>query len=170
VSVRRILKLGNPMLRRKCAEVEDPRSERATRVAGDLLDTLRDFRASHGYGRAIAAPQIGELVRIVVVETDRPWTLFNPKIVDRSGTMKVWDDCFSFPGLVVRLERSRKVAIEYLDSSGADRSIELEGDPAELLQHEIDHLDGVLAVDRASGIKDLWWRDEVERSEGAGGT
>ena len=81
---------------------------------------------------------------------DKPWVLINPEIVE-VGTedFPVWDDCFSFPNLLVRVLRAYRIRVRYQDMRGETHEVDLEGDRAELLQHEIDHLDGVLAVDRA---------------------
>ncbi|MCL4865742.1 MAG: peptide deformylase, partial [Gemmatimonadales bacterium] len=117
-----------------------------------------------GSGRAIAAPQVGAPVRIVYVEMEKPWPLINPEIVD-VGTedFSVWDDCFSFPNLLVRVSRAHRIRVRYQDPKGEEHEVDLEGDRAELLQHEIDHLDGVLAVDRAYGPDPFCLREEWNR-------
>ena len=78
-------------------------------------------------------------------------------------TFRLWDDCFSFPDLLVWLERARSIAVAYQDERGADRKVEATGALSELLQHELDHLDGVLAIDRAIGPNGLCTREEYER-------
>jgi peptide deformylase len=139
-------------------------------VADDLRDTLRDWQARHGYGRGIAAPQIGAPIRLIHIEIDRPWTLVNPEIVDIGDTdFTVWDDCFSFPGLMVRVSRAYQVRVRYQDLAGREHFIEAERDLAELLQHEIDHLDGVLAVDRATGLDPFCLKEEWNRHWAAQG-
>lgn len=139
-------------------------------MAFDLRETLRDWQERHGTGRAIAAPQIGAPLRVVHVEVDRPWTLVNPEIVDvGEEDFAVWDDCFSFPDLLVRVQRAYRVTVRYQDLSGRAHTIEAEGSLAELLQHEIDHLDGVLAVDRASGLDPFSLREEWQRHWAAEG-
>jgi peptide deformylase len=133
-------------------------------IVDDLRETLRDWQSRFGTGRAIAAPQIGAPVRIVFVEMDRPWPLITPEIVD-IGTedFTVWDDCFSFPSLLVRVQRAYRIRVRYHDMKGEMHEEDLEGDRAELLQHEIDHLDGVLAVDRAAGTDSFCLREEWNR-------
>ena len=76
---------------------------------------------------------------------------------------EVWDDCFSFPNLLVRVSRAYRVRVRYQDLKGQWHEVELEGDRAELLQHEIDHLDGVLAVDRPHGLDPFCLREEWHR-------
>jgi peptide deformylase len=150
---REILQLGNPTLRRKSDRVEDFSSPDTASIIRDLSDTLAAFRERTGFGRGIAAPQIGMLRRIIFIRMQPAGfagPLANPEIVWASAEqMELWDDCFSFPDLMVRVRRSRQVRVAYFDERGQRQVIEAEGDLSELLQHEIDHLDGVLAVNRA---------------------
>jgi peptide deformylase len=164
MTIHRIRLLGDPILRARCEFIAKPRSTAVRVIVDDLRETLRDWQSRFGSGRAIAAPQIGAPVRIVQVEMDQPWTLINPEIVD-IGTedFSVWDDCFSFPNLLVRVQRAYHLRIRYQDLKGDTHEIELERDRAELLQHEIDHLDGVLAVDRAYGADPFCLREEWNR-------
>ena len=121
-------------------------------------------------GRAISAPQIGAPVRIVYAEMGRPLTLINPEIVEvGSEDFPVWDDCYSFPNLFVRVLRAYRIRIRYQDGKGETHEVDLERDMAELLQHEIDHLDGVLAVDRAYGADPFCLREEWQRHWGREG-
>lgn len=116
----------------------------------DLHDTLLEYRRVHGAGRAIAAPQIGVQRRLLYMLTDRPYVFVNPSLHFPDGEKyTLLDDCMSFPGLLVRVERYRRAVIRYTDEHGQAREMALEGDLAELLQHEYDHLDGVLATMRA---------------------
>ena len=162
--VHRIRLLGDPVLTTRSEPIDRPRSAAVKLVVDGLRETLRDWQSRFGSGRAIAAPQIGAPVRIVYVEMDKPWVLINPEIVD-IGTedFTVWDDCFSFPNLLVRVLRAYRIKVRYEDLKGATHEVELEGDRAELLQHEIDHLDGVLAVDRAHGLQPFCLREEWNR-------
>jgi len=164
MTIHRIRLLGDPVLRAKCEPITNPGSAAVRMIVDDLRETLRDWQSRFGTGRAIAAPQIGAPVRIVYVEMDRPWPLINPEIVD-IGTedFTVWDDCFSFPSLLVRVQRAYRIRVRYQDMRGDSHVVDLEGDRAELLQHEIDHLDGVLAVDRAHGADPFWLREEWNR-------
>lgn len=164
MTIHRIRLLGDPVLRARCEAIANPGSAAVRMIADDLRETLRDWQSRFGAGRAIAAPQIGAPIRIVHVEMDQPWTLLNPEIVDiGTDDFLVWDDCFSFPNLLVRVQRAWRVRVRYQDLKGDWREVELEGDRAELLQHEIDHLDGVLAVDRAHGADPFCLREEWNR-------
>jgi peptide deformylase len=164
MTIHRIRLLGDPILRTRCDSISKPKSTAVRVIADDLRETLRDWQSRFGGGRAIAAPQIGAPVRIVHIEMDRPWTLVNPEIVD-IGTedFTVWDDCFSFPNMLVRVQRAYHIRLRYEDLKGEVHEIDLERDLAELLQHELDHLDGVLAVDRAHGNDPFCLREEWNR-------
>jgi len=161
---REILQLGNPLLWQPSAAVIDVQSGETRAIIRDLSDTLAGFRERTGFGRGIAAPQIGALRRIIFIRMQPAGfagALVNPAVVwSSSERMELWDDCFSFPDLMVRVSRAARVRVDYQDERGARQSIEAEGDLSELLQHEIDHLDGVLAVDRAVAPHALMTRAE----------
>jgi peptide deformylase len=164
MAVREIIQLGNPLLREACSPVEDPTRAEITGIVGDLRDTLAHWRANTTYGRGIAAPQIGVLRRIVFLNVDRPWPLINPNIVGRSDdTVVVWDGCLSYLCVFFQVRRHRAITVRYQDLMGQDHEIEVAGDSSELLQHEIDHLDGVLAIDRMIDTKSMCTREEFER-------
>jgi peptide deformylase len=132
------------------------------KLVDDLHDTLAEFRDRRGFGRGISAPQIGEGRRVVYVQADETLTLVNPVILRRSRTMMtLWDDCFSFPELAVKLKRHVSVEVEYRDTEGRKHVLRARGGVAELLQHEIDHLDGVLAIDRAIDTKHIVYKSEI---------
>lgn len=119
-----------------------------------LHATLAEFRAEYGFGRATAAPQIGVLKRFIAINLGAgAFTLLNPVIVWRSEEVfKMWDDCMCFPTLLVRVARAVAITVEYVDENWVKRSMgPLDRATSELLQHEIDHLDGILAVDRGVG-------------------
>jgi peptide deformylase len=162
-----ILQLGNPALLEKSRPVEDFTSASTASVIQDLSDTLAAFRRATGYGRGIAAPQIGVLSRVIFIRMQPDGfcaPLINPEIVWASdSSMELWDDCFSFPDLMVRVRRAERIRVDYRDEGGASRSLEAAGDLSELLQHEIDHLDGILAVARAISPEAFATRAEWER-------
>lgn len=160
---RRIRLLGDPVLRRVSEPVEDP--ARVIALLADLRDTLHQFRRDHGFGRGISAVQVGEPVRVIYLEFEgQPYCLLNPQYDWQSpASFRLWDDCFSFPNLMVQLERHEAVRVRYRDERGQDQVLEASGPLSELLQHEIDHLDGVLAVDRALDANSLCLREEWER-------
>lgn len=167
MAVRNILKLGNPLLREKCQPVRLPLSGEDRKQLNDLLDTLHDFQQRNGFGRAIAAPQIGWLAAVVCVDTGRPRYFLNPVITTYSeAKMELFDDCFSLPGIMVRIERAQEIVVEYYTVDGCLRREKFHDDMAELLQHEIDHLHGILAIDRAKSVRDIWSREEWLRVYG----
>jgi peptide deformylase len=164
---REILQLGNSLLWQRSALVSDIAASRTQNLIGDLRDTLAVFRERTGFGRGIAAPQIGDGQRIIFIRMQPAGfngALVNPQIVWSSPErMELWDDCFSFPDLMVRVSRAARIRVDYQDDGGAAQTIEAEGDLAELLQHEIDHLDGILAVDQAVAPHALMTRAEWQR-------
>ncbi|MCZ6635897.1 MAG: peptide deformylase [bacterium] len=150
MAVREILLLGNPKLYEVCEPVQKDELESVRKVVQDLHDTMRDFRARWNAGRAIAAPQSGAMKRVVYMEIDEPVVFINPVFDELSDEMMtLWDDCMSFPELLVRVQRHRRCRIRFRDLNWEEQSWDLEDDLSELLQHEVDHLDGILAVNRA---------------------
>ena len=161
--VRRILQLGDPMLRQASLPVGS--FGEAARVIDDLGDTLHEFQRTHSFGRGISAVQIGEPLRIIYLEFQgAPYSIINPAWESMSDErIRLWDDCFSFPDLLVQVERSSSVVLRYFDQDGRSRILETSGALSELLQHEVDHLDGILAVDRAIDRNSFRTRAEHER-------
>lgn len=166
MAVRKVLQLGDPRLYEVSAPVHRERIPALKSLIQDLHDTLLDFRDVYGAGRCIAAPQIGVPERLVYMHIEAPTVFLNP-VVEPLGTetMEVWDDCMSFPDLLVKVERYRHCRIVYRDTDWYERAMELEGDLAELLQHEVDHLDGVLAVSRAIDAKSFALRSEQRHTD-----
>ena len=151
-SAMKVLLFGDPRLRERARPVDDFDLPEWRAEVACLHQVLRDFRAEHGFGRAIAAPQLGIGRRLIALDLGAgPITLVNPEIVWRSDeTFTMWDDCMSFPFLLVRVQRHVSISVRFVDEQGRQQLWErLEADLAELLQHEIDHLDGILATDRA---------------------
>lgn len=151
MAVREILLLGNENLYKVSEEISKDEIDKAKKIVSDLHDTMMNFRKKYGFGRAIAAPQINELFRIIYMNfDDREIALINPRLeFDDYEKFEMWDDCMSFPGLEVRLSRYRRCKVYYKDLEWKDCIFEPEGDLSELIQHEYDHLDGILAVQRA---------------------
>ncbi len=149
---REIVLLGDPRLRRVSEPVTDFSSREFRLAARSLTATLEHFRAAHGFGRAVSAPQIGIALRVIAMNLGNgPFLIVNPELSglsERRFTM--WDDCMSFPWLMVRVERHFGLDLNYLDESGRlHHWSDVEQAVSELLQHEVDHLDGILAIDRA---------------------
>lgn len=151
MAIREILLLGNENLYEVCKEVLKNEFDKTKQIVEDLHDTMMNFKAKYGFGRAIAAPQINELSRIIYIKSDNTFIAFiNPRLeFINDEKFEMWDDCMSYPGLEVKLYRYKTCKVYYKDLNWVDCSIEFTGDLAELIQHEYDHLDGVLAVQRA---------------------
>ncbi|MCP5151592.1 MAG: peptide deformylase [Ectothiorhodospiraceae bacterium] len=161
-----VLLVGDPRLRQPAAAMGGRVSPEHESDIARLHATLAAFRAAHGFGRAIAAPQIGVPLRAIALELgDGPFTMVDPEITWRSAeTMTLWDDCMSFPWLMVRVARHRSISVRYRTPAGATRELDrLDAATSELLQHEIDHLDGVLALDRALDREAVVARAVLER-------
>ena len=157
--IRKILLLGDSEL----YEVSEPITEsdlpQLDGWARDLHDTLLDYRERYGAGRAIAAPQIGVKKRLIYMLLHRPYVIVNPVLsFPDDETFELLDDCMSFPGLLVRVRRYRRCVLDYTDEHGEAVRLELSGDMAELIQHEYDHLDGILATMRAVDNKSLYFK------------
>jgi peptide deformylase len=158
-----ILQLGNPALRRPSAPVLEPDGSGVRALSANLQDTLRAHHDRTGYGRGIAAPQLGALERVIHVELEGARTLVNPVITARSdATMEVWDFCFSYFSIFFPVRRHVLVEVKYQDPQGRDRTLEAAGHLSELLQHEIDHLDGVLAIDLVTDVRRICTLPEWE--------
>jgi peptide deformylase len=148
--VKPMLLLGHPDLYKISEEVKKSELESIKLVVTDLHDTLIDFRKRHNKGRAIAAPQISVHKRIVYTYLDEPRTYINPTIYNKSRKIvTIWDDCMSFPEIIVKVNRHDSIRINYRDLDWREHDESLQGDTAHLLQHEVDHLDGILAIKRA---------------------
>jgi peptide deformylase len=146
-----ILQLGNPQLYDVSTPVVESDLAEMQDVVADLHDTMIDFRITYGAGRAIAAPQIGVMKRLIYMHVNNQPTVFiNPTLDNLSEEMiEVWDDCMCFPNLTVKVLRHKSCRIRYRNLDWKEEEMELEDDLSELLQHECDHLDGILAVSRA---------------------
>ena len=157
--IRKILLLGDPRLYEVCTPVLPEEFPALQSAVTDLQDTLLDFRARTGFGRAIAAPQIGVMKRLIYLNAGTPTAIFNPVMeFPDDKLMEVMDDCMSFPGLLVKVLRHRRCVLRYQDALGMPQVMELEGNFSELLQHEYDHLDGILAVMRAIDSKSYFFK------------
>lgn len=151
MAVRSLRLFGDPALRENCREVEQVDDEVRALIA-DLMDTMY---AEDGIG--LAAPQVGVSRRVFVYDVQdpeiEPGALINPRIVEEEGSVRESEGCLSIPGLTEIVERSARVVVEGLDREGEPVRIEADGLLSRCLQHERDHLDGVLFVDRVSPLK-----------------
>ena len=152
MAVRKLRFMGDPVLREKAAPVDRVTDEIRSLIA-DMFDTMY---AEEGVG--LAAPQIGIAGRIIVVDSrdegSEPFALINPEVVHFSeNVVRDEEGCLSIPGLKEIVERPAAVRVAALGIDGERIDIEAEGLLARILQHEVDHLDGILFVDRVSAIK-----------------
>ncbi|MCX6833725.1 MAG: peptide deformylase [candidate division Zixibacteria bacterium] len=162
MAVREILLLGNPALYQPAEPVSQDELSDLKSVAEDLRDTLLDFRHRHGRGRAIAAPQIGVRKRLIYWDAGKPQVIVNPVLEDLSSeTFELWDDCMSFPDLLVRVVRHRRCSVRFQDLEWNETVWQLKDALSELVQHEYDHLDGILATQRAIDSRSFAVRSEV---------
>ncbi len=155
-----ILLLGDARLYQNCEPLSPDDTELITRMTRDLHNALVEFRAKYQAGRAIAAPQLGYMKRFVYMYIEGKSTVFiNPKIVDHSEEIMVlWDDCMSLPNLLVQLRRYRSIRLQFYDENWQAQERVLTDDLSELLQHELDHLDGILCTMRAIDERAFRWK------------
>ena len=166
--VRTVLQLGDPMLRQKAVPVDDPTAPEIHHLVCDLADTLAHWSSETGYGRGIDAPQIGVLRRVIFLKLPgvEPWPFVNPEIIRRSeDKIIVWDACLSFLSIFMQVERHREITVRYQNLNGDVVEVDAGEDRnlSELLQHEIDHLEGILAIDRVTDVKTIVTREEFEK-------
>jgi peptide deformylase len=156
-----ILKLGDARLLDKSMPVQTDEVGNLIPYFEKMDRLILEFRDKYGRGRAIAAPQIGLMKRIICINTGKPQVLINPVIEAESDEMMdVWDDCMSFPNLLVKLKRHKRITVSFYDLKMEKKVWHLEDDMSELLQHEYDHLDGILAISKAENISCFKWTEE----------
>jgi len=154
-----LLVLGNPILYEISEEVLPEELPLAKSWVQDLHEVMEDIRAKYNFGRAIAAPQLGIMKRLIYMNIDKPTIFINPKITSNSTEMfEVWDDCMCFPNLFVKVMRHKSIEVEYLDENWKLQKVVFDNDLSELFQHEFDHLEGVLCTMRAIDSKSFRWR------------
>ena len=158
----KVLLLGDPRLHEKSREIGREDLPYVKEVVQDLHDILFEFKAKYGAFRAIAAPQIGAMIRLIYMNIDRPVVIINPRFSYLSEEkFEVWDDCMCFPNLLVKVARHQRAVMDYVDENFAPQRMELSGSLSELLQHEYDHLEGILATQRAIDAQSFRWRKSV---------
>lgn len=164
MAVRTILVYPDPLLKQVAEPVEEG-DESVVDVIRDLVDTMVDS----GHSVGVAAPQIGVLRRVVVVDVSNSklgrdnnhglLEMINPEIIERSGSKTMREGCMSVPDYTGNVTRAEHVVVEFSDRGGKTRVIEASGFEAVAIQHELDHLDGLLFLDRVSSLKtDLYRR------------
>lgn len=156
MAVLTVRKYGDPVLRRRAAEVAEVTPELRATIA-DMIETMYDET-----GIGLAAPQVGVPLRLMVIGHDarrEPQALINPVIVDRGGEVTAEEGCLSIPGVFAQVTRAEWVDVEATDAEGQPVKITGKGLLARVLQHEMDHLDGVLFIDRLPPVT----RDRIKK-------
>jgi peptide deformylase len=159
--IRPIVVVGHPVLRKKAKRVSQV-DKPIQRLIDDMIETMR---AAPGVG--LAAPQIGVPLRLAVIEVDEQVTvIINPEIVKTSGEHELDEGCLSVPGFWGQVMRAEKVSVKALDRNGKEQRIrDAEGLFAQALQHEIDHLDGKLYIDRMESSEKLQRSEPIRKLE-----
>lgn len=153
----RILHYGEEPLREPSQPVTEINDD-IRRLVEDMFETMYESK-----GVGLAAPQVGVNIRLAIIDIgEDPLVLINPQILKHSGKETCDEGCLSFPGLTEKVERARKVVAEATDLDGSVYEIEAEGLLARAIQHELDHLDGVLFIDRISKARKLQIKHELE--------
>ena len=160
---------GDPVLRKRAAPVAEI-AEAERQLAEQMLMTLADT----GNGIGLAATQVGVLKRLIIVDIGEdddveyePLVLFNPEILSSDGEAVVEEGCLSIPDVTADVKRPERIVVEGIDVQNQPVHIEADGLLARVLQHETDHLNGVLFIDRISGLKRQLLSDELLRLQQA---
>lgn len=162
MALRQIRYDGDDILRKKCKEVKDM-TKRTQVLIQDMFDTMYDAE-----GVGLAAPQVGILKRIVVIDVDyeNPYVLINPVIIEREGEQTGDEGCLSLPGKVATVTRPNRVVCKCLNADMQEVTIEGEGLLARAICHEVDHLDGILYKDVAEEpLRDIQYTLDEDESE-----
>lgn len=158
MAVRDILLYPDPLLKTVCEAIEA-----VDAAAEALIDDLVDTMVAAGHSVGVAAPQIGVTRRAVVVDVSKSklgrdnnhglLTMINPEIIESEGQHTVREGCMSVPEYTGNVSRAEEVVVQFLDRDGSERVIRASGFEAVAIQHELDHLDGYLFLDRVSSLK-----------------
>ena len=148
MAIRNVVQVGDEVLRQKCFPVEEF-DEKLARLLDDMKDTVKKEE-----GAGLAAPQVGVLKRVVVVDIqDGYFELINPVILSQKGEQSGWEGCLSVKGKQGVVSRPMKLKISYQDRNGEKRLLQAKGFFARAICHELDHLDGILYIDKATHIQ-----------------
>lgn len=175
MAILKVARMGHPVLRQKCKPIDrrTVTSPEIQTLIRNMLETMVEYN-----GVGLAAPQVYTPVRLVIAGGDedengkpRLRVLINPEItvLDREYVLGMYEGCLSVPGLRGYVERSAHIRVKALNEKGERQEFELKGFPAVVMQHECDHLDGVLYVDRIEDMNKLGFEDEVHRFHDLGG-
>lgn len=140
------MKYPNPLLKKRAEEVKEV-SEDIRNLAKDMIETMIENK-----GIGLAASQVGESKRIIIVQTEKePRVFINPRIIKKSWSKEIMEEgCLSLPDLYFKIKRAKEIEFESLNEKGERRKTKVQGLLARIIQHEIDHLDGILLIDRPS--------------------
>jgi peptide deformylase len=166
MTIRKVLLFGDPFLRRKCRKVDFGKKALNKKMMRDLRDTPHSLQRIHGKGAGLAAPQIGHDARLVYVNArGRSFFLFNPKITKKSRAMFLdWDFCFSAKAaFIARIRFHKDIEVEHFTPDGRKEKEKFSGYFSSLLQHELDHLDGVLFTDHLEKKSEIMMMEEWGR-------
>ena len=148
MAIRNVVQVGDDILRKKCFVVA-AFDEKLALLLDDMKDTVRREE-----GAGLAAPQVGVLRRAVVIDVDEGFfELVNPVIVDSKGEQRGWEGCLSVRGKRGVVTRPQTVKVEYFDRAGKKKKLTAHGFFARAVCHELDHLDGILYIDRAERVE-----------------
>lgn len=154
-----LLLLGDPKLYEISEELEFSELPKVKNWVADLHNVMEEIRAKYNFGRAIAAPQLGIMKRMIYINIEKPVIILNPEIVAKSEEMiELWDDCMCLPNLLVKIKRHQKITLKFRDEYWNEHFYDYKDDLSELIQHEYDHLDGILCTMRAIDKKSFKWR------------
>ncbi len=154
-----LLLLGNPLLYQVSQPVLEAELPLVRGWVTDLHTVMEEIRAKYNFGRAIAAPQLGIMKRVIYMNIDKPVVFINPEFTFLSDELfEVWDDCMCFPNLFVKVMRHKELTITYHDENWQQHEWKMKYNLSELLQHEYDHLDGILCTMRAIDDRSFKWR------------
>lgn len=154
LAVYRIIEIGDEILKEKAKPVKSV-NPNIIKLLNNLADTLYNAK-----GAGLAAPQIGVSKRVVVVDIGEGlYELINPEIISSSGQETDTEGCLSIPGIIGDVTRATTVKIRYMDRNGKEKSLIAKDMLARAMQHEIDHLEGILYIDRAANIRKLKQRE-----------
>lgn len=156
MALRNVVKRGDEILARKCREVTEI-NDRIITLLDDMIDTMH-----HDMGVGIAAPQVGVARRICIIEPyeDMLVELINPEILESEGEQLSVEGCLSVPGLIGDVVRPERVVVKYLNREGEEIIEEFVDFEAIVVSHEMDHLEGILYVDKATNVRDAAMDEE----------
>ncbi|UOE49243.1 peptide deformylase [Mucilaginibacter sp. SMC90] len=151
--------MGDERLYQVCPPVLQNELPLVSEWVKDMHNVMQQIRQKYNFGRAIAAPQLGIMKRLVYMNIDKPIVFINPEIQEASEEFfELWDDCMSFPNLLVKVKRHKTITVNYLDENWQQKQWIMTDALSELMQHEYDHLNGILCTMRAIDSMSFKWR------------